>query len=566
MYRLSDFIPADLKITAWSDIKPYFDKLLALPINTSSELEALILHTSETFSVYSEQHARAYIDMSCHTDDAAIIKRYEMFTGEIDPEAEAAANDINKKILESPLLGKLPAERYHQYRTHLKREVELFREENIDLNTQVTALATRYSQIAGALTVTIDNEEMTMPQASVRLHATERETRKTAWQAITSKRLSVKTDCDEIFSEMVELRGKIARNAGYANYRDYKHDELERFDYSPDDVLKFHDAIAEHVMPIARAIQKEKRDRLGLTKDFRPWDEHATMPGQTPLKPFTTATELLTKTITIFSKLRPEFGENLRKMKAAGLFDLESRKAKAPGGYNYPLHITGMPFIFMNAAGTQRDLTTLMHECGHAMHTFLTNDEPLTDYRDTPSEMAETASMSMELLTSHLWGEFYTKAEHKRACREHLEEIIEYFPWFAIVDAFQHWIYTNPKHSISQRDAQFSALMERFGTGLVNWSGLEKERDNVWQKQGHIFETPFYYIEYGIAQLGALQIYRNFKKNPQAGLDGYVRGLKLGSSKSLPEVWSAMNINFDFSASTVRDLMLFVQDELAALG
>jgi len=287
--------------------------------------------------------------------------------------------------------------------------------------------------------------------------------------------------------------------------------------------------------------------------------------GQEALKPFTTGEELLEKSIAIFSELQPQFGENLKAMQAADLFDLESRKGKAPGGYNYGLETTGMPFIFMNAAGTHRNVTTMCHEGGHAMHTFLTNNEPLIHYRDTPSEMAETASMSMELFTSGLWNKFYDEKDHVRARREHLEDIISFFPWCATVDAFQHWIYLNPDHTVEQRDDYFDELNKRFTSGLVNWEGYDHHRRNKWQQQLHIFGMPFYYVEYGIAQLGALQMYRLFKQNPEAALEGYIKGLSLGSSKPLPEVWDTMGIKFDFSEGTLKELVEFVQKELAEL-
>ncbi|MFQ6609557.1 MAG: M3 family metallopeptidase, partial [Fidelibacterota bacterium] len=299
--------------------------------------------------------------------------------------------------------------------------------------------------------------------------------------------------------------------------------------------------------------------------DFRPWDTGGEPKGQSRLKPFSKGDELKNSAISIFEKLDPNFSKNLKLMDANNLFDLDSRKGKAPGGYNYPLEVTGMPFIFMNAAGTQRDVVTMMHEGGHAMHTFLTNDEPLIFYRDTPAEMAETASMSMELMTSPLWNKFYNEEDHLRARKEHLEGIITFFPWCAIVDAFQHWVYLNPAHSADERSDYFIELSNRFSTGLVNWDGYEHFHRIGWQRQGHIFSSPFYYIEYGIAQLGALQVYRNFIRDPNAGLNGYIQGLKLGSQKSLPHVWDAMGIKFDFSAERICSLMEFVQSELDSL-
>ena len=361
---------------------------------------------------------------------------------------------------------------------------------------------------------------------------------------------------------MIKLRHKMAKNAGFKNYRDFKHHDLHRFDYTVDDVLTFHESIEKHVLPLVKKISEVQMKSLGLNKgEFYPWDVHGKPENETALKPFENGKELLEKTVSIFSKIKPEFGENLKKMNENDLFDLDARKGKAPGGYNYGLEVTGMPFIFMNAAGTHTDVVTLMHEGGHAMHTFLTNSEPLFQYRNCPSEMAETASMSMELISSGYWSEFYNEEDHKRARREHLERIVGVFPWVAIIDSFQHWVYTNPEHTTEQRDEHFASLMNRFGSGLVNWDNHYDYLKNTWQKQLHVFSVPFYYIEYAIAQIGALQVYKNFVQDNEKGIQSYIDGLKIGSSKPIPEIWDSMNIKFDFSADTIKELMEFVEKE-----
>lgn len=566
MYQLSGFIPANIKINSWKDIEPYFHKLISSKPDSSQDLEKLINQYSEVISVFYEQFAWTYINMSCYTDNQDYVKKYEVFASEIEPEISKAANKVDKVITGSGFFNNLEKARYAQLMKKLNRDLEMFREKNVPIFAELSKLSSEYEQKAGSLTASINGEDLPMPMASVKLLSEDRDVRKTAWLAIQESRYSAKPEMDVIFDKMVEKRHKVALNAGYKNYRDYQHDNLHRFDYTPKDAAVFHDAIEKHVVPLAKDIDTRLRDKLGLGEDdFRPWDQLGEPAGQKPLKPFETGKELLAGAIKIFSQLNPEFGENLKKMDKAGLFDLDSRKAKAPGGYNYPLEVTGMPFIFMNAAGTQRDVTTMMHEGGHAMHTFLTNNESLVQYRDTPSEMAETASMAMELMTAGNWNEYYSEKDHIRARREHLEGIISFFPWCAIVDAFQHWIYLNPGHTGAQRDEAFKNLMDRFGTGLMNWSGYENFYRNHWQRQSHIFSVPFYYIEYGIAQLGALQVYRNFKADPVKGLEGYMRGLSLGSSKPLPEVWAAMNIQFDFSAEIISELMQMVQEELNAL-
>ena len=566
MYQPSNFIPIDLTINSWDDLKPYFDLLLSAKVNNIDDLAQLIIHYSETLSVFHEKNAWSYINMSRETDNQEYVDRHELFSTRIAPELEKAANSVEKMIVKHPAFNDLPDERFGQFKKKLKRELDLFREENVALSAEISKHSTKYDQLTGGLTVTLDGEEMPMPKASVRLQSADRMKRKEAWLAISEKRYSVKSEADDIYNEMLKLRVKTAENADYKNYRDFAHDRLQRFDYTPEDAVNFQLAIEKHIVPLARKIDKNHRDKQGIAaNDYRPWDTAGEPAGQKALKPFKTGADLLKQAIAIFSEVHPQFGANLKAMQAADLFDLESRKGKAPGGYNYGLETTGVPFIFMNAAGTQRDVVTMCHEGGHAMHTFLTSDEPLIHYRDTPSEMAETASMSMELMTAGLWDKFYSSADHIRARREHLEGIISFFPWCATVDAFQHWVYLNPEHTVEERDDYFYILTKRFMSDAVNWEGYEHFRRNGWQRQLHIFGMPFYYIEYGIAQLGALQVYRNFKKDPKAALEGYIKGLSLGSSQPLPEVWKAMGIKFDFSAETLQELVEFVQQELAEL-
>ncbi len=567
MYQLTGFIPGDLKIDSWEDIRPYFNKLTDMEIVSVDELNEFILKFSDTLSVFHEQYAWSYIRMTCHTEDRDRVERYEKFSSDISPEVSKASNVIERKIVTSPWFDQLPSRRCQQLKKVLRRELEMFRDENVDIFAELSKLSSKYNQITGGLTARIDGVDLPLPRAAVKLQADDRSTRKKAWMAIQKSRSKVWQELDDLYDEMLRFRHKAAKNAGYKNYRDFQHDNLHRFDYTPADAEKFHNAIEKYVVPLSRDIVKRHRDRLGLKKDdFRPWDTAGEPKGRPRLKPFRTGGELLEGAISIFSRLRPEFGENLITMNKNGLFDLDSRKGKAPGGYNYPLEVTGMPFIFMNAAGTQRDVVTMMHEGGHAMHTFLTNDEPLIYYRDTPSEMAETASMSMELMTSPYWDEFYNEEDLLRARKEHLEGIISFFPWCATVDAFQHWVYLHPEHTAEERKDFFVSLSSRFGTGLINWEGLEEYHRHGWQRQSHIFSSPFYYIEYGIAQLGALQVYRNFIRDPEKGLEGYIRGLSLGSSQPLPRVWEAMGIRFDFSAENICQLMEFVQEELDKLN
>ena len=565
MYQPSNFISNEIKINTWDDLKSYFDILIRREILSKDDLVTLITHYSELISVFEESYAWSYINMSCHTDNEDYVKKYEKFASVIEPEFSKAANAITKKIVTNSQFNQLDSARFGQLSKLFNRELDMFRDKNVPLNAELAKLSSQYDQVAGGLTANIDGEDLPMPIAGTRLLSSDRKVRKNAWLAIQESRFAKKEEFDVLYSKMVKLRHQVAINTGYDNFRDYQHDNLHRFDYSPVDALEFHNSVEMCVKPLALSIHKKHCIKLGLDfSDYRPWDGSGEQEGQAPLKPFKGAEELTAKAIDIFSVLNFNFGENLKAMDKNNLFDLDSRKGKSPGGYNYPLEVTGMPFIFMNAAGTQQDVTTMMHEGGHAMHTFLCNEEPLVQYRETPMEMAETASMSMELMTSPYWNKFYNEEDHIRARREHLEGIITFFPWCATVDAMQHWVYLNPEHTVEQRDNHFVNLTKRFGS-CINWDGYAQYQRNSWQRQGHIFGAPFYYIEYGIAQLGALQVYRNFVKDNDAGLDGYIKGLKMGNSKPMPEVWKNMGIKFDFSADTIKDLMEFVQEELDKL-
>ncbi len=559
------FIPASLEINDTADIQSFYDKLLALPLHTVADLEKFLVNYSEIQSVYHEQAAWAYINMTRKTDDKALVARHEKFSTVIGPVIDTLNNEVRKKITACPHFDKLNEARYEQYVKGIKRDLELFRAENVPLEAQLAGLSSRYSQLAGSMQVEIDGEKMPIPKAAVRLQLADRVKRKEAWTAIQSTYTTARDGLNQILTDMVALRHKVAVNTGYKNFRDFQHDNLHRFDYTVSDVLKFHDSILEHVVPFKKEIAKNLAKRLNLENDFRPWDIAAKPAGEKALKPFEKPDEFLDKSIKVFDTIRPEFGKNLSTMRSKGLFDLESRQGKAPGGYNYGLEITGMPFIFMNAAGVHRDLITIMHEGGHAMQSFLMNNEPLIQYRNPPSEVAETASMSMELISSTHWREFYADEDFKRARREHLEDIVDVLPWVAIVDGYQHWLYTNPQNHADQRDAYFDTLMPKFGSGVVNWDGLEANRKSAWLKQLHIFEVPFYYIEYAIAQLGALQIYRNYRKDPTAAINQYIAGLTLGSSKSIPEVWKKLGIKFDFSGEALKGLMDFVHEEWESL-
>jgi len=362
-----------------------------------------------------------------------------------------------------------------------------------------------------------------------------------------------------------DLRNQTALNAGFANFRDYMFAALGRFDYTPEDCFNFHKSVAEAVVPLLNVMANERKQALQLDT-LRPWDLKVDPENRPPLKPFSSGEELLEKTITCFTQLDPQLGNYLQIMKAMGHLDLESRKGKSPGGYNYPLEEIGVPFIFMNATSNLRDLVTLLHEGGHAVHNFVTRDLLLNAFKNPPAEVAELASMSMELLTMDYWNVFFENEEDlRRAKIQHLESIIETLPWVATIDKFQHWLYENPMHSIEERQSKWLEIYEQFSDSVTDWSGLEDFKKYIWQKQLHIYEVPFYYIEYGMAQLGAIGVWRNYKQHPQQGLEGYLNALKLGYTAPISEIYAAANIPFDFSKDYITELMNFVREELEGL-
>jgi oligoendopeptidase F len=339
---------------------------------------------------------------------------------------------------------------------------------------------------------------------------------------------------------------------------------LGRFDYTVQDCFAFHQAVQQHVVPLLNQLMQERKETMQLNS-LRPWDKLVDANGQPALKAFTNGHDLAEKGIQCFTRIHPYLGSCLQTMQRMQHLDLESRKNKAPGGYNYPLAELGIPFIFMNAASTLRDMVTLMHEGGHAVHNFLTRHLELTDFKSVPSEIAELASMSMELISIDTWDEFFPEEENRsRAVRQHLEDIIGTLPWVAAIDAFQHWVYENPHHNESQRKEAWNRIFAAFYDHITDWTGVEEGRDYLWQKQLHLYEVPFYYIEYGMAQLGAIAIWRNYRSDKRAALERYLSALSLGHTRTIPEVYQAAGVRFDFSPAYIRELMDFVWQELVS--
>ena len=564
------FLGTDFELTTWESVKPFYDDLVNRPIENAEELRTFFLNRSELESYLSENFAWRYIKMTCNTADKEIKAHFDQFVAEIQPPLAEYDDVLNKKTLESPFLDELMDDSKGWAALDItirgmKKSTEIFRNENIPLFTEIQHLSSEYQAINGGLTVEMNGEVKTLQQMGVFLENGDRTLREEAYFKIQNRRFEEHEKLDELFNKLVALRHQVAQNAGFDNFRDYSFAALKRFDYAVADCYTFHDAIAETVVPLLNNLAAERKATLGL-ESLRPWDKSVDTQNRPSLHPFNGGEDLLNKSIACFAKLDPFLGQCLELMKGMGRLDLESRVGKAPGGYNYPLEETGFPFIFMNASSLMRDVITMLHEGGHAVHSIVTKDLALNTFRNFPSEVAELASMSMELITMDFWDVYFDNEEElKRAKIQHLEDIISTLPWVATVDKFQHWIYENPTHTVEDRKQAWLSIYEKFTDSVTDWTGLENFKTWMWHRQLHIFELPFYYIEYGIAQLGAIGVWKNYKENPQKGLEGYLNALRLGYTKPMGTIYEAANIPFDFSKEHIASLMDFVQAELAEL-
>ena len=558
---ITDFVPADIDASIWDNLQPYYQQLLDREFKCSGCIEQFLLDRSELDAAASEAGSNLYIAMTCNTEDEDAKNAFLSFVENVEPELKKIGFELNKKVVRSKQVEDLDKDRYGILLRDWFADVEIFREENVPLQTEDTKLGQEYAELCGAMMVDFDGEERTMPQMGVYQQDQDRSVRESAWRAVAERRLQDRKTIDGIFDKMVTNRNQTANNAGFEEYRGYMFAVKHRFDYTPDDCIAFHEAIEETCMPIVRKLAEERKSALGV-ETLRPWDLAVDPHGNDALKPFDTADDLIEKTSKVFHRMDSGLGEMFDTMRDGGYsLDLASRKGKAPGGYQASRDRQRKPFIFMNAASLPRDLDTMVHEAGHAFHYMLCRHDDLVWYRSAPLEFAEVASMSMESLSYPFLDEFYSPEEIKRAIRKHLEGIVSVLPWVATIDAFQHWIYLNPEHTQEERTAHWLELGERFGGG-VDWSGLEAEQEAVWHRQLHPFEVPFYYVEYGIAQLGALQMWLKYRENSDDAIAAYKNGLTLGASKPLPTLFEAAGLQFDFTTDMVSTLMKTVEEEL----
>jgi len=559
------FLPKDFIITNWEALEPFFIQLVERPIQDKKELEHWLQDVSELEACISEDACWRQIKMTCDTTDKTLEEAFTYFCMEIQPKMQPFADALNKKLMACPYTAELDQDQYFTYLRSVKKSIDLFREENIAIQAELSVLQQQYGTIAGKMTIEDQGKEYTLQQAAQFLEHEDRHVRESVYRKIQERRLQDQQALHDLFTELVHKRHQVALNAGFENYRDYKFAELGRFDYTKEDCYQFHEAVKLYVLPLIDKIYARKKQKLGLDI-LKPWDTEAEPIGTKPLRPFTDGQDLYKKSVACFEQLHPFFADCLKKMNALQHFDLESRKGKAPGGYNCPLAESGAPFIFMNAAGQMSDVTTMVHEGGHAVHSFLAHPLALSAFKEYPMEIAEVASMSMELFTMDHWQSFFDNDEDLKRAKEHqLERTITIFPWIAIIDKFQHWVYEHPNHSIEERTTQWKAILKEFSTNSIDYTGLDSYRAIGWQRQLHLFEVPFYYIEYGIAQLGAIGMWMQYQQHPQEALENYMNALALGGTKTLPELYKTAGIEFNFSSAYVKKLMDFTHLELEKL-
>lgn len=555
------FLPEDFKITDWESLEPYFKKLVQRKIRSVRDLKKWLMDRSELESIISEDGGWRYIHMTIDTANQQYLDQYQYYIREIEPKAAPYGHALNQKALQSSFLDDIEDPAYRILHRNIEKEIRIYREENIPIRTEIQSESQKFGAISGAMTIEWEGQEITLQQAGVYLQSTDRSIREDVYRKINDRRSRDKDELNELYTRLIRLRHRMALNADFKNFRDYMFISLGRFDYKPEDCYAFHESVKEELKPVLNAMASDRKSKLKVST-LRPWDKVVDAENKPPLKPFNGGEDLLQKTIKCFSEIDDTLGSYLKIMKKMGHLDLVSRKGKAPGGYNYPLPEIGVPFIFMNATSTLRDMITILHEGGHAIHSFLTRDLPLIDFRNPTSEVTELASMSMELITMEYWDIFFNDIDElKRAKRQHIEQIFDTLPWVAVIDKFQHWIYENPAHSLDDRKINWLRIFEEFSEDVTDWQGLEDFKAYIWQKQLHLYEVPFYYIEYGIAQLGAIAVWKNYRENPGKALHSYLDALQIGYTRTIPEIYKTAGIDFKFSRDYIHELMDFLREE-----
>ncbi len=547
------YVPPDMPFT-WESLSPLFDELRTRPIGSKAELERWIADEDELNAVVYERKALATVNYSRQTDDEGFKRAYTDFVQELEPHIKLASFELVKKYVSSPARKELAPIKYLTTDRVRENAARIFREANVTLEKEDAELVGKYQSTTGAMTIPFRGEERTLQQMSKFQEETDRSLREEAWRLSTGRLLRDAQRLDEIYDGMIKVRSAIAKNAGFQSYRDYIFFQKNRFDYTPEDCLRFHDAIEKHFVPLSREIDEERVRKLSLDR-LMPWDLVVDPAGRPPLAPFSSAQELVAGCARIFRKVDSQFSKYFDRMTELELRDLESRKGKAPGGYQDEFSEIRLPFIFMNAAKRDGDVRTLLHESGHSFQAFLMRDAGLPFYNSSqniPPEVAEVASTSMELIGGeHLEGTFYGPEDARRSNKEEVVTMVKLFTWVATIDSFQHWVYTSPRHSAAERAEAWSRIFRRF-SGLESYDGLEQALRYRWQRQLHLYQYPFYYIEYGIATLGALGIWLRYRRDPEGAIASYKHALSLGNSRTLPELFQAAELPWNFGPRVVE--------------
>ncbi|MEL6659232.1 MAG: M3 family oligoendopeptidase [Bacteroidota bacterium] len=563
--RRRNYLPVRFKLTVWERLQPFYEELLQRKLFSLTELENWLLDRSELDAFVSESFAWRYINISCNSNDEQAQESYQYAIKELSPSIADYTFQLNSKLVNHPLRDQLDPTRFGIYLRAIKNLVELFREENVTLETEVQLESKQHGKIFSEMTVGINEVNLTLQKAGALLEEPDRVYREQVYHKINRRILQDADNLESLYDQLLAKRHEIAQNAGFSNFRDYRFRKLGRFDYSPQDCTDFHDSIRDEILPLVDQLYAHRKEGLGLS-ELRPWDLHVDTSGQSPLRPFKNMDDLVQKASVCLQRVHPQFGDVLRQMREMGHLDLDSRPGKRPGGYNMPLLLTGVPFIFMNASRSLGDMRTLLHECGHAVHSYLTRDLPLSFTRRVPSEVAELAAMSMELLTMDHWDVFFEdEAALRRARLQQLENVLKVLPWIATIDKFQHWVYTHPGHSQQQRKATWLSCFREFNSSHINHQDLEEYETHLWHKQLHLFEVPFYYIEYGIAQLGAIAIWKQYRQHPAQTVERYRTALRLGYTRSIRDIYQAAGIEFSFSRNYVNQLGQFIKEEIDSL-
>ncbi len=559
------YLPQTFKISVWSKLKPYYHELVKRPIENTAALEKWIADWCELNDVVGEEFRWRYIRFTCDNEDEKAMESYNYAVQELSPRISPYTDQLNRKLNDSPFKEELDTQTYFIFLRSIKNDIDLYQEENVSIVSDIKMRSKNHGRLFSKMIIKHEGQELTIQQARKILEDADRPTREMIYSKINARVREDRDELDSTFDDLLQLRHQLALNAGFENYRDYKFQALHRFDYKVEDCFDFHQSIAETILPILKELNLLRKKSIGVDT-LRPWDTVTALTGNRPKEAFQSVDELIKKSVQSLHHINPLFGEVLNIMNQRGHLDLASRPGKRPGGYNMPLPVSGIPFIFMNAANSIKDVRTMMHETGHAVHSYLIREYELNTSKNLPSEIAELAAMTMELLTMDYWDTFYSNEEELRQAKIwQLEKVLVTLPWVATIDKFQHWLYTHPEHSAQDRIQQWRSIFYELNNEGVDWTGLEHHIDCMWHRQLHIFEVPFYYIEYGMAQLGAIAIWRNFRQNPQKAITDYTNALKLGYTRSIPEVYEMAGIEFNFSKAYVKELGDFVKKELERL-